>query len=699
MVERYYEKVYAGFLGMNIGIRLGAPIEPDVWTEERIFQTYGDLNGYVKDYINFAADDDVNGPVYFLRALDDRKETGTPVTPEDVAKAWLNYTRYLKGMFWWGGYGISTEHTAYMNLKMGIPAPLSGSAACNGCTVAEQIGGQIFIDTWGLIHPGDGKKAADDGAAAASVSHDGEGLNGARFICACIAQAFTAQSIDEIVEAGLNQIPEESLYYQVVKSVERFYRSNPGDFRGCFHMLEQDWGYDKYPGACHIIPNAGVCALALFYGNGDFSRTVEIACMCGWDTDCNAGNVGTIAGVYCGLSQIPDKYRRPINDSVVLSGISGYLNILDIPTYAKEIAAHGYAAMGEELEDELRINPEEINFDFLLPGMTHNMRVSNPFYGTINPSGSESFSDGNGLCILIDDMGYDSCRIYYKSFYGREDFSDERYSPVFSPKVYSGQKVILELSVQWLKGQKLDLVPYIKMFGKHDIVEISFVDYPEYEWFQVEFTIPDTKGDLVEEVGFIVRGSSFPEGTTTGYIHMNKFQVTGLADYEIDIAKQKEEFGTVTPFSTDGGNWTKQGEFLHFHRAEPAFAYTGNYYSKDYRVSALVKPLFGENHLMTVRAKGAMLGYGAGFSGQNRLAIYKNEYGYYILAETDYPWNMESTYLFEIEVRGQKIILSVNGVVILEAEDSSFQSGMYGFGSLSYGRTCFSDIKFTGLEG
>ncbi|WP_349668269.1 ADP-ribosylglycohydrolase family protein, partial [Lacrimispora sp.] len=123
MVERYYEKVYAGFLGMNIGIRLGAPIEPDVWTEERIYQTYGDLNGYVKDYINFAADDDVNGPVYFLRALDDRKETGTPVTPEDVAKAWLNYTRYLKGMFWWGGYGVSTEHTAYMNLKMGIPAP------------------------------------------------------------------------------------------------------------------------------------------------------------------------------------------------------------------------------------------------------------------------------------------------------------------------------------------------------------------------------------------------------------------------------------------------------------------------------------------------------------------------------------------------------------------------------------------------
>jgi len=30
------EQIYAGFLGMNIGIRLGAPLEPEVWTSERI---------------------------------------------------------------------------------------------------------------------------------------------------------------------------------------------------------------------------------------------------------------------------------------------------------------------------------------------------------------------------------------------------------------------------------------------------------------------------------------------------------------------------------------------------------------------------------------------------------------------------------------------------------------------------------------
>ena len=89
-MEKQLEKIYAGFLGMNAGIRLGAPVEPQVWDFETIAKYCGDIRGYVRNYKNFAADDDVNGPVYFLRALLDngiRKE----LTPQAVGEAWLNY--------------------------------------------------------------------------------------------------------------------------------------------------------------------------------------------------------------------------------------------------------------------------------------------------------------------------------------------------------------------------------------------------------------------------------------------------------------------------------------------------------------------------------------------------------------------------------------------------------------------------------
>ena len=137
MQKDYLERVYAGFLGMNVGIRLGAPVEPNIWSYERIKETYGDIRGYVKDYINFAADDDANGPVYFFRALRDSSKHGE-LTPEYVAKAWLNYAREGIGMFWWGGYGVSTEHTAYLNLLHGI-----GSST--GASDLDAFGGILSI--------------------------------------------------------------------------------------------------------------------------------------------------------------------------------------------------------------------------------------------------------------------------------------------------------------------------------------------------------------------------------------------------------------------------------------------------------------------------------------------------------------------------------------------------------------------------
>ena len=35
-------------------------------------------------------------------------------------------------------------------------------------------------------------------------------------------------------------------------------------WRACRDMLTADWGYDRYPGVCHIIPNAGVTDVNMF---------------------------------------------------------------------------------------------------------------------------------------------------------------------------------------------------------------------------------------------------------------------------------------------------------------------------------------------------------------------------------------------------------------------------------------------------
>ncbi len=696
MVQDYLDRVYAGFLGMNIGIRLGAPVEPTIWSYERIQKTYGDITAYVKDYKNFAADDDANGPFYFLRALYD-KPAGEKLTPGDVADAWLNYTREGVGMFWWGGYGTSTEHTAFLNLKAGVPAPRSGSIAQNGEVLAQQIGGQIFIDTWGLVLPAKPKEAADYGEMAASVSHDGEGLYGARFFCAAISAAFEESDPARLVEIGLAQIPAESAYARVARGVIGFHAQNPGNWRACYDMLAAEWGYDKYPGVCHIIPNAGVCIMALLYGAGSFARTVEIAAMAGWDTDCNAGNVGTVMGVACGLGGLPAHYRAPINDFIVLSGVSGYLNIVDIPSYAKELALLGYALAGEAAPKALAnaFFPGEVYFDFELPGATHGMRLSEPFFCKLAHTTQRAAAGTGALEILVDRMERGSqCRVFYKPFYTRDDFSDERYMPVFSPVAYGGQTLRAKFSLElWNGWETPGVSPYVRTCSDGAIHQSGYTKLVEDEWVEVEYTLPDTGGDLVDEVGFIIEGYSVAKAKTLGRVFMDEFRIGGKAKYTIDAKKQHKNFGAITPFSFDHGARDIEDGAIATMRCGPAFAYGGNYYAKDYRFAAALTPLNGESHLLLARAKGTLWGYAGGLAPGGRLALYKNNKGYAPLAETDFAWQPGRRYELTLVACGSRLELWVDGEKHLTAQDGDFAYGMYGFGSLSMGRTRFEGFE------
>lgn len=697
MQNDYLARVYAGFLGMNVGIRLGAPVEPTIWTYERIKETYGDIRGYVKDYKNFAADDDVNGPVYFFRALRDSSKNGE-LTPEYVAKAWLNYARDGIGMFWWGGYGVSTEHTAYINLTRGIPAPQSGSAATNGKLLSDQIGGQIFIDTWGLIWPGRPDKAADYAQAAASVSHDGEGLNGARYIAACIALAFQEQDIGKIVELALKEIPSESLYAKVVEAVIAHHKAHPDDWESCLAMLHRDWGYDKYGGVCHIIPNAGVCVLAMLYGAGDFNRTVEIATMCSWDTDCNAGNVGTVLGVLTGLDGIAPHYRAPINDGVVLSGISGYLNILDLPTYAKELARTGYALAGEAVPQELEETEGELHFDFELPGSTHNFRTSDPFFLTLKHSTAQAAQGTGSLEILVDRMVRGNrARAYYKPFYTRADFSDERYKPVFSPQVYSGQTMEMQLYFdQWAGWDSIFVSPYFRTVSDQKIHTHGFIKIKPGQWQTISCTIEDTQGDMIDEIGIVVEGDTPTTVKTLGKLYLDEFRVFGKADYSIDLAKQKKELATVTPFAVNHGAWEIENDRLGLMCCEESLAYTGNYYAKDMRVQAEVELENGDFPVLLLRARGAKQSYMAGFRDGN-VCIWRQDFGLEELARAPFPVEYGRAYQLTFQAVGDTLSVDVDGVNVLQVQDSTFTSGMVGLGACSMGRTFFGKLHIQEL--
>ena len=343
----YLERVYAGVLGKVIGVYLGRPFEG--WTYDKIMDRLGEITYYVHERRQvplIVTDDDISGTFTFLRALPDYGNR-LDLTPAQIGQTWLNYLIERRTILWWGGMGNSTEHTAYLRLKHGMVAPASGSIATNGKVVAEQIGAQIFIDGWAMVAPGDPALAADLARRAGSVSHDGEAIYGAQVLAAMEAQAFVEPNLDKLLDCAVGFIPKDSIIYRMIGDIRNWHAQEP-DWRKTREQIAARYGYDKYGGGVHMVPNHTLIIHALLHGNDDFQQSLMIVNTSGWDTDCNSGNVGCLLGIRNGLAGLetgPD-WRGPVADRMYLPTADGGRAITDAATEAVHVVNIGRALAG-----------------------------------------------------------------------------------------------------------------------------------------------------------------------------------------------------------------------------------------------------------------------------------------------------------------------------------------------------------------
>lgn len=683
--KNYVERVYSGWLGKTIGVRLGAPIEN--WTYEKINKEVGEPEGYIHDYKMFAADDDTNGPMVFIRALED---FSTNITSEEIGDTWLNYIGDTHGMFWWGGYGVSTEHTAYLNLQHGIKAPLSGSIEINGSTVAEQIGGQIFIDTWGLIAPGKPSLAAEYAEKAASVSHDGNGKYGGMFIAACIAEAFIDKDIKTIIHKGLSVIPKECEYAKVIKAVMKFYDENPSDWRKCFEYIYNNFGYDKYEGGCHIIPNAGVIILSLLYGEGDFSSTIRICNFCGWDTDCNVGNVGCIMGVRCGIEGIPYFWRKPINDVFVSSTLIGDLNIADIPLAAAYIAKLGYLIANEEIPENIKSLQEDGEiYNFNLPGSTHGFRSEDEGVILENVSGA--------LRISAHDKS--TFKVFRKTYYKPSDFEDDRYSPDFSPIIYPGYSLSFEVKCN--SASKIKAKLHVKDGNSNTYIYGEEIELFKEKWTTLLFSIPSLTGVRLDEMG--IEFSSDSPSSSDVYINKAGFNVS--PDYVLDFSKETlHKWSAIrkTPSQLTylRGIWDIEEGFLSGSGFGTSESYTGSRKWSDYKIECELVPIWGKKHNINFRVWGAMRSYAIGLSHDDKLVLYKNIKGNYVeLTSKNYQWKYGIVYKLGVKAVKNKFTVYINEEEIMAFTDNCnpYFNGQVGFSTLEGSHTHYKYLKISAI--
>ncbi|WP_421725054.1 ADP-ribosylglycohydrolase family protein [Bauldia sp.] len=437
----YIERVYAGVLGKLIGVYLGRPFEQ--WSYQRIMEELGPIEYYVHEKLNqplVVTDDDVAGTFTFIRALEDNG-VSPDITAEQIGKAWLNYIIEERSILWWGGAGNSTEHTAWLNLDRGIPAPQSGSIAQNGRTVAEQIGAQIFIDGWAMVAPGQPKLAAKLAEQAGKVSHDGEAVHAAMLWAAMEAEAFVSKDVGHLIETGLSVIPGNSLIARLIGEI-RQWQAEYEDWRDTRQKIEDHHGYAKYPGNCHVVPNHALMIMSLLYAPHDFHRGQMIINTSGWDTDCNAGNLGCLQGIMLGLDGIdngPD-WRGPIADRMLISSADGGNGITDAVRQTYYLAGLGRGLAGAKSPSKPK---NGARFHFSLPGSRQGFVVqSGEPNGAIAHLDNVTFESGRALELRFDHLATGQAVAATTPTFQPRDVVDMRtYDLMATPLLYPGQTI------------------------------------------------------------------------------------------------------------------------------------------------------------------------------------------------------------------------------------------------------------------
>lgn len=691
----YAERVYAGVLGKMIGVYLGRPFEG--WSHDAIVARFGEVSYYVHDQLNvplIVTDDDLSGVFTFIRALADYG-ISKDITPAQIGQTWLNYLIEDQTILWWGGLGNSTEHTAYLRLKAGIEAPRSGSIALNSKVVAEQIGSQIFVDSWAMIAPGDPELAADLARRAASVSHDGEAVYGAQVIAALEAQAFVERDLGRLLDTAVALIPADSVIARLISDLREWHAREP-DWYAARRLLDARYGYARYGGNCHIVPNHGLIILALLYGAGDFQQSLMIVNTGGWDTDCNSGNLGCLLGIRNGLAAFaggPD-WRGPVADRLFLPTADGGRSITDAVTETIHLVNFGRSLHGQP-----PLQPKGgARFHFELPGSVQGFASDGA-----SPSGSvtlenvpgHSLNGSRALAIHWAGLAAGQAgRAETATFVPSRDvaayFERRGYRLHASPTLYPGQTIQARVEASAANRAPVQANLYLKRYNATDeltLIEGEGAALAAGEAAILTWRVPETHGYPIARVGLQVQG----QGGHSGTVYLDYLGWDGAPDLAfIRPAEREHNRLAAQPGPVmwrlawvDGLDSRERLANLDYwpeayrliQNRGRGLLMQGTREWTSYQLTAQMTPHMCQAGGIAVRVQG-MTRYYALLLDQHQARIIRAFEGRdTVLAQSDHGWSWGETVTLSLKAEGHRLTASINGVAVMQAEDALYPSG------------------------
>ena len=298
--ETLRDKIYACWVGKNIGGTMGTPFEGQ--------QQINDIQGFNSPEGQALPNDDLDLQLIWLSAMNNVGPEG--INSKVLGEYWMQYIGPH-----WNEYGVCKS-----NMREGLVPPLSGSM--NNERWMHSNGAWIRTEIWACTHPGCVERAIRLAFEDASVDHGfGEGSYAAIFVAAMESAAFIINDLRTLIRIGLSKIPADCRVARSVNIVLKAYEDGI-DWKTARNMVVEDssdLGWFQAPA------NVAFVILGLLYGEGDFKQSMILAVNCGDDTDCTATTLGSLMGIMGGSAIIPSDWAAYIGDEIVtISCIRGY---------------------------------------------------------------------------------------------------------------------------------------------------------------------------------------------------------------------------------------------------------------------------------------------------------------------------------------------------------------------------------------
>jgi len=290
----YLDRVQAVWTAQMIAQRTGGRFEHKPASALRI-TPMSHLPGYAP------VDDDYYYEMVAIRAFE---KYGIGLTVQQLGQQWLQNNA--------GSWGSSEQ--ALLLLKRGIKPPETGHPRYN--KLWWTIGPQFSSDVYGVLNPGMPNAAAEMARRLGHINGYAEGTDGAVFVAGMISIAFAEEDTHAIVRKAAMLIHPDSPYRKCLDMVVAMADSGSGPDQ-IFRAIDERWGIE-YPATNNAVVNGGFVATSVWFGGGDFQKTLQLAVHAAdfADTDCNAANSESVVAAMHGMRALPQEPVSELKDRI-----------------------------------------------------------------------------------------------------------------------------------------------------------------------------------------------------------------------------------------------------------------------------------------------------------------------------------------------------------------------------------------------